>query len=170
MLMLSNTLLISIKIIVRVSFSRSTLFERVDKWNYEPRCNFNHKKHIYTLFTCCFIFTFYLLRKYKNIFAFLFASLFASLHFYLPSSSSPLLFCNHHHHLHFYLLCFFLLVCFFESLANLARTCDTLAGRQGSLFFLLHVGSILTYSNLCYSNPVLLQAIKPIFWCPCRGV
>ena len=106
--MLSNTLPISIKIIVCLSFCRFTLFERVDKWNYEPRSNFNHKKHLYTLFTCCFIFTFYLLWKYKNIFAFLFASWFAFLHFYLPSPSSPpLLFCNHHHHLGFYLLCFF---------------------------------------------------------------
>ncbi len=106
--MLSNTLPISIKIILSLSFYGSTLFERVDKWNYEPRSNFNHKKHLYTLFTCCFIFIFYLLRKYKNIFAFLFASLFASLHFYLPSPpSSSLLFCNHHHHLRFYLLCIF---------------------------------------------------------------
>ena len=78
--------------------------------------------------------------------------------------------CHHHHHLHFYFaittiififICFAFsyLFCFLESLAKLARTCDTLAGKQGSLFFLLHVGSILTYSNLCYFDPVLLQAI-----------
>ena len=73
------------------------------------------------------------------------------LHLYLPLFT---FICHHHHHLHFYFavttitstfICFAFsyLFCFFESLANLARTCDTLAGRQGSLFFLLHVGSIL---------------------------
>ena len=154
--MLSNTLPISINIISCLSFYGSTSFERVDKWNYEPRSNFNHKKHLSTLFACCFIFIFNLLRKYKNIFAFLFASylhistLFAITTiistFILQSPPSPPLLLA---------LLFSYLFCFFESLANLARTCDTLAERQGSLFFLLHVGSILTYSNLCYIEPVL---------------
>ena len=84
---------------------------------------------------------------------------------------SPPFMSHHHHHLHFYFaittitstftcFAFSYLFCFFESLANLVRTCDTLAGRQDSLFFLLHVGSILTYSNLCYFDHVLLQAIS----------
>ena len=101
-----------------------------------------------------------------------------SLLLYLPSYT---FICHYHHHLHFYFaittsilvfICFafFYLFCFFESLAKLARTCDTLAGKQGSFFFLLHVGSILTYLNLCYFDHVLLQAIKHIFWRRCRGV
>jgi hypothetical protein len=34
------------------------VFERVDKWNYEPRSTFKHKKHLPTLFASCFIFSF----------------------------------------------------------------------------------------------------------------
>ena len=70
----------------------------------------------------------------------------------------------------FICLVFPICFCFLESFVKLVRTCDTLTGKQGSLFFLLHVGSILTYLNLCYFDPVLLQAIKHIFWCRCRGV
>ena len=96
----------------------------------------------------------------KNIF-FLICFLFAYLHFYLQSPpSSPLLFAITT--ITFTFICFVFPICFFflESVAKLVKTCDTLTGKQGSLFFLLHVGSILTYSNLCYFDPVLLQAIN----------
>ena len=64
------------------------------------------------------------------------------LHLYFPFYT---FICHHHHHLDFYFaitttilvfICFVFsyLFCFLESLANLARTCDTLAGRQGSFF------------------------------------
>ena len=170
--MLSNILPISIKIILSLSFYRSTLFERVDKWNYEPRSTFKHKKHLTTSFTCYFIFSFNLLGKYKKYICLLICIFIclSTLLFVITIIISTFILQSPPPSSFLFALHFSYLFCFLESLAKLSRTYDTLAGKQGSLFFLLHVGSILTYSNLCYYDPVLLQAIKHIFWRRCRGV
>ena len=44
------------------------LKERIVKWTYEPRSNFNHKKHLSIAFILPFICSTILIQKYKNIF------------------------------------------------------------------------------------------------------
>ena len=143
------------------------LFERVDKWNYEPGPLLNIR-NTFILYLLAVLFSPFIYYENTKL------SLLLYLHLYLPLYT----FYHHHHHLHFIFaiattiifvfICFVFsyLFCFLESLTKLARTCDTLDGKQGSMFFLLHVGSILT--RICAT--LILCSCRPSHVCNAASI